>query len=341
MRAAVLYSPFKIKIEEKPILKINSGEVLIKTKAAAICGSDVRLYRGEKKANLPRTIGHEFSGEVVSVGKQIKSIHCGDRVTIQPVISCGSCTNCRKGKTNICLKRKVIGYDYEGGFAEYIRIPKEGISNICVLPKTVSYEIGALAEPYAACLNGIKKLFLEKLDSVLVIGTGPIGLMLIQLIRNFGVDQIFVSDPLTERLEISLKFGADYTINPTEIKLSKFVLEKRHGLGFDKVVITAGKPDLLGELLEVVNKGGIINIFAGCPPNSIVRINPNHIHYGEITVNGSESSTVDQMKEILTMMEKEKINPELLITQKFSLEQIEQAIKCKAENKILKPLIVL
>lgn len=340
MKAAILYSPGEIRVEERAVPVVNSKEVLVKVKAAAICGSDVRVYKGEKKAVLPRIIGHEFSGEVVKVGKNVRRIQKGDRVTMEPVISCGSCFNCSRGRTNICIDRRVIGYNYDGAFAQYIRIPEAGILNLCSIPDNISYEKAALAEPFAACLNGVNRVQLHHGDTMAIIGAGPIGLVHLQLAKAIGASKILVSDPFPKRLMLAKKFGADYIVNPKEKNLAEFVEYITAGVGFDIVVISVGIPQLIIEAIAIAKKGGVVNIFAGCPPHSKVELDPNIIHYGEVILTGSESSTVNQVKEILSMMTSHRIDPESLITHRLPLESIVQALKVKTEMDGLKPIIV-
>ncbi|MEM2506395.1 MAG: alcohol dehydrogenase catalytic domain-containing protein, partial [Nitrososphaeria archaeon] len=128
MKAAVFYEPLKLKVEDVPKPVVGANEVLVKVKAAAICGTDLRIYRGTKKIKTPRIIGHEFAGEIVELGENVEGFTVGDRVTVYPVIACGKCYACMMGRPNICVNRPTIGYEYDGGFAEYVKIPEEAVS---------------------------------------------------------------------------------------------------------------------------------------------------------------------------------------------------------------------
>lgn len=340
MKAAVLYSPQNMKIEEVSVPKINADEILVRVEAAAVCGSDLRVFLGEKKAILPRIIGHEFAGEVVEVGKEVDRFRVGDRITVEPVVSCGKCFNCLRGRANICVNRKVIGYHYDGSFAEYIRIPGETINNVVKIPKQLSFEAAALAEPFAACLNGLLSSNLKFGDSVAIIGAGPIGLMHLQLSRSNGAGEILVSDPKSERLEVAKKLGATYLINPKEESIAKFVDEKMEDGGFDLVLVTVGVPELIEEAISIARVGGTVNIFAGNPPKSRIELDPNLIHYKEITLTGSESSTVDQLRRIIESMALCRIDPESLITHKLPLKEVVLGLNMKHEAVGLKVVIL-
>ncbi len=340
MKGAVLYAPREMKIEETRLPKINADEILVEVKAAAICGSDLRVFLGEKKALLPRTIGHEFAGEVVEVGREADGLHVGDRITMEPVVSCGKCFNCLRGRANICVNRKVVGYHYDGCFAEYIRIPQEALNNLVKIPKELSFEAAALAEPFAACLNGLLGSNLSFGDSVAIIGAGPIGLMHLQLCRSSGAGEILISDPRSERLEIAKKLGATYMLNPKEESVAKFVGEKIKDGGFDLVMVTVGIPEVVEGAISLAKTGGTVTIFAGNPPKSRIGLDPNVIHYKEITLRGSESSNVEHLRRVVESMALRRIDPESLITHKLPLKELVRGIDMKHEAVGLKVLIV-
>ena len=178
MKAAVFLSPSHIELQEVKRPKIGPGEVLIKVKAAGICGTDARILKGSKKIPAPRIIGHEFAGEIQEVGEENEEWKPGDRVTVEPIIACGKCYCCLRGRFNICLTRPTIGYEYDGAFAEFVRIPSEAVDrgNLIRLPDDVSFEDAAFAEPLSACIQGNERARIRKGDRVWIMGDGPIGL---------------------------------------------------------------------------------------------------------------------------------------------------------------------
>ena len=338
MKAAVFYGPGDIKIEDVPKPVINEYEILVKVHAAAICGTDLRIYKGTKKIKTPRIIGHEFSGNIESIGSEVVDFNVGDRVTVYPMIACGKCYACMMGRSNICIRRPTIGYDYDGGFAEYVKIPRE--ATVIKLPKNVSYEEAAISEPLAACLNGMRRLTVRQGDHVWVIGAGPIGLMHIQLSRFSGASLTIASEVSEFRAQKAKELGADLVLNPLKENVNERIMAETAGKGVDKIIIAAGVPRLIEESLQAARKGARIVIFAGCAEGSKITLDPNLIHYKELEITGASASTPYLHSKALELVSKGKVDLKSLVTNRLKLEEIVKGLEMKEMVEGLKTLII-
>ena len=209
MKAVILNGPNNFDVTELPKPEIGDGDILLEMKKAAICGTDMRILAGTKTKGVryPSVIGHEMCGVIAEVGKDVKGYEVGEKVSIANVIPCGSCPACLAGRENACMNRKAIGYEFDGGFEEYIRIPEIAIKsgNVVKLPEDVSFTAGALIEPLACCIRGLKNAGTGFNDTVLIVGAGPIGLMHMQLAKIAGAKEVIVSEPNEMRREVALE----------------------------------------------------------------------------------------------------------------------------------------
>jgi L-iditol 2-dehydrogenase len=342
VKAAVFYGPGDIKIEDIPIPVVSEHEILVKVRAAAICGTDLRIYKGTKRIKTPRIIGHEFSGDIESIGSGVDDFSVGDRVTVYPVIACGKCYACMMGRSNICIRRPTIGYEYDGGFAEYIKIPREAVvsGSVIKLPNNVSYEEAAISEPLAACLNGMRRLNVRQGDHVWVIGAGPIGLMHIQLSRFSGASLTIASEVSEFRAQKAKELGADLVLNPLKENVNERIMAETAGKGADKIIIAAGVPRLIEESLQAARKGARIVIFAGCAEGSKISLDPNLIHYKELEITGASASTPYLHSKALELVSKGKVDLKSLATSRLKLEEIVKGLEMKEMLEGLKTLII-
>lgn len=340
MKAAILTRIGEIVFTETPKPTSSDSEILVHVKAATICGTDLRIIRGEKTqgVRIPLIIGHEFSGEVVEIGKDVDHFSPGDRVCVDPVLSCGQCFYCLHGMENVCLNRKAIGYEYDGCFAEYVRIPAGFIKsgNVQIVPQGVSWVAGALAEPLGCCLNGQRKLDLSLGDTVAVIGAGPIGLMHSMLAKASGAGKVIVSEPNEKRRETALKFGADLLVDPIRESLEEVVLAKTNGIGADVVILAIGNPQLANIVLKLARKGGRISLFAGFSKGDMPAMDVNMIHYNELAVFGASALQRRDLKKSLDMMERKLVEVDELVSHTFTLENILEAVALAESGEAIK-----
>jgi L-iditol 2-dehydrogenase len=330
MKAAVFHGPNELKLEEVQKPEINENEVLVKVNASAVCGTDVRIFEGKKTKGVrtPSVIGHELVGTIVEVGSQVKDFFEGDRVGVMPVIPCRKCYYCLNGRENVCANRTAIGYEYDGGFAEYVRIPSAALEagNLVKIPDQLSFEQAVIAEPLACSINGQRKANVKMGDVVVIIGGGPIGLMHVQLAKIAGAKSVILSEPIGHRREKAILAGADFAINPEEESLHDLVLSETEGLGADVVLMAIGVPFLVNSSANLLKKGGTLNLFAGFTNGVMSEIDPNVIHYNEININGTSALTRADYQKSLALIATGKVNTEVLTTTGYTLDTIEQAI---------------
>ena len=331
MRAVVLYGPGDLRYEQVPDPALEPGDILVRTRSAAVCGTDLRIVAGSKTRGLriPGIIGHELAGDVADLVQPVEGIRVGDRVTVAPIIACGRCYYCRHGLENLCTDQDIFGYNRDGGFAEYLRVPASAVraGNVFRLPDGVSYDEGALAEPLSCCVNGAEKSQVRPGQSVLVIGAGPIGLMHLQLALAAGAGEVIVSEPSPHRRSLAAGLGATAVVNPGEQDLQATVKELTGGVGVDSVIMAIGLPQLVGETLGLARKGGVVNLFAGFPGRGETTIEANLIHYNETVVVGTSSSTLRHFEKALALIEAGRVQVKCLVTNVYSLAATATAIE--------------
>ncbi len=265
MKAAVLYGKNDLRYEDYPTPEPGKGQVLVKVKAAGICGSDIPRVLGDGAHFYPIILGHEFSGEVVSLGSDVESVTVGDRVAAVPLIPCFTCSDCQQGNYSQCWHYSFIGSRVQGGFAEYVVLPER---NVVPFEKNVSYEQGAFFEPSAVALHGLKCAGYKGGEVVAILGGGTIGLFAAQWARIFGAKRVFVFDIDNDRLALAKKLGADVTINTLDPDFREAVKTMTKGKGFGFVFETAGVDVTMKLAFELAgNKASVC--FVGTPTREL------------------------------------------------------------------------
>ena len=341
----MFYGPNDIQLVEIEKPEINQEEVLVRVNVSAVCGTDVRIFQGKKTKGVrtPSIIGHELVGTVEEVGADVQDFAIGARVGIMPVIPCRKCYYCMNGRENVCLNRTAIGYEFDGGFAEYIKIPNAAIQsgNLVKLPDEISFEQAVITEPLACCLNGQRKANVKMGDVVVVIGAGPIGLMHVQLATIAGAQKVLLSEPIDHRREKGITAGADIVVNPTSESLQDIVLSETDDLGADVVLMAIGVPSLVNSSAGLLKKGGTLNLFAGFTNGALAEIDPNLVHYNEININGTSALTRADYHKSLDLIASGKINTDVLTTTGYTLDDIEQAIDDVRTGNGMKSVITI
>lgn len=343
MNAVVLAGPNDFSPQQYPIPQLEDGDILLQMRKAALCGTDIRILEGKKTKDVryPSIIGHEICGVVHAMGKDVTGFSIGDKLAVANVISCHACSSCLAGRENACLNRKAVGYEFDGGFAEYIRIPALAIGNgnVVKLPEHVSFEEGALIEPLACCIRGLKNAGTGFNDIVLVVGAGPIGLMHLELSKIVGASKVIVSEPIASRREKAVKLGADVVVDPVNEDLAAIVNRETCGLGADVVIFAIGAPSIVNSTIKLCRKGGVVNLFAGFAGTGECSIEANVIHYGEITVNGSTAYKLNDYLEAAQMVVNRRVNLKELVTHTFSIADFQKAYEVCKSGAGLKVLI--
>jgi L-iditol 2-dehydrogenase len=340
MKSVILKAPGQFEIAEVPMPNAESGDVIIRIEAAAICGTDLRILSGRKRKGVrfPSVIGHEFAGEVVASDG---AFAVGDRIAVDPVIPCRRCFYCRTGKENICLNRQAIGYEFDGAFAEYLRIPAAALEagNALKLPDSMTFAEGALVEPLACCLNGQKNAGVGLGDTVLILGAGPIGIMHLLLARAAGASLTIVSEPNAGRRSQAADFGADLVVDPETEDPGEAVRARTGGLGADVAILAIGIPKLVADAPNWVRKGGRVNLFAGFSIGDSSPLDVNLLHYNELLVSGASALSRRDYEQAMKMIASGRIDIGRLVTHRFPLHEFAEAVRMAASGNALKVVL--
>lgn len=345
MLAAVLFGQNDLRIEQIPAPEISDEEVLLRCHAASICGTDMRIYRyGHSRlpADTKRILGHEFAGSIIEIGAKVKGLKQGTRVAVAPNFGCGACTMCQRGWFHMCKDYGAIGLTEDGGFAEYVRIPKIALQQGCLLQMAdnLSFDQAALNEPFACVYNGYSRCPVGPGDTVLIIGAGPIGIMHILMSRLAGAAKIIIADVIDTRLEAAVKFGADAAINSSSQDLHNAVMELSRRHGADVIITACPVPEVQEQAIALAADHARINFFGGLPKGrEHIKFNSNLVHYKELTVTGSHGCCTYHCQQALELQNSEVVNLKPLVTDVFKLSGINAAFEHALEGKGLKTVV--
>jgi L-iditol 2-dehydrogenase len=332
MKAAVLHRPEHLTVAEVPVPDIAEDEVLLQLKACGICGTDVLAYHGgHPRITYPRILGHEFSGVVRHVGKKVTKIAVGMRVTSTMEIQCGKCWACRHGHLNHCQSGRSIGLSADGGMAEYMKAPAR---NILHLPDNIDFEVGAIAETLAVGYNAIRlKAQAGAGDIVVILGAGPVGMDVLACARASGT-HIIISDVMKNRLEVAKAMGADRVVCTTEEDLANVVREATNGRGADVVVETVGSATAktVYQAVELTRPRGTI-IIMGTNAENRAEFPVTTFKEKEMTMIGSRGIPFDALERALMLLGQERVNLKPVITHRFPLEKIHEAMRIAEHEK--------
>ncbi len=322
MKAIQVKEPGKLSIIEKDMPKIKSqNEVIIKVKAAGICGSDMHIYHGTSPvATYPRVIGHEFVGEVAEIGNDVKNVEVGDRVVVEPILYCGKCYACKAGRPNVCEGLEVMGVHTDGGFQEYIAVPEDKAHKF---NKELDWKEAVLIEPFTIAAQATSRGDVREGDYVFIIGAGPIGLSVLQYAKYRGATCI-VSDIDNEKLETAKKHGADYIVNSIEDDVAKKVYEITNGMGANVTIDAACLIQTFEQAVNVTSAAGRIVVMGFIDkPSSIPQL---PITKKEITISGSRLQS-NKFPEVVKLFNENKLNPSALVSHVFNFTEINKAIE--------------
>jgi len=325
MHAAIIETPGTIRVGTIADPTPKPDEFVIRVGACGICGTDLHIAAGEfPPVPYPIVPGHEFAGEVVAVGSDIAQkigttttgIHVGTRVAVDPSLYCGRCTFCRTGHGNLCLNWAAIGVTVNGAFAEYVAVPA---ANVYALPDAISYREAALIEPLSCAVHGMHKLNAQVGDSILIVGAGTMGLILLQLALRVGASRVAILDLNTQRLVRAEQIGAHHTYTSME----KLVADEP--LGFDCVIDATGVPAAMETAFKAVKRGGKFLIFGVAPSEARISLSPFRIYNDEITILGS-MAILFSFEAATNLISNGIINTKALLTRMLPLEAFSDAL---------------
>ena len=330
MKAAVLYGVRDLRLEDVPKPEISDNEVLIRVNASGICGTDIHIYRGEWKTNTPIILGHEFSGVIADVGREVKGLNIGDPVVAEPNIPCGSCYFCRMSERNyFCENLEATGVTVNGAFAEYVKVVA---SNVYKLPKGYNLDEAALIEPLACCVRGIDQAKIKAGDTVAIIGAGPVGLILLQLALKSGASMVIQTDMEDSRLRLAKELGADHTINVTEEDPVESIKELTGGYGVDVAIEAVGKPEAITQAMRATQRGGRLVIFGVSPEDAVWKVRPFELYDKELTIKTSYRSPYTFQRAVkIAVSGRVRLKP--LISHIFKIDKVHRAFEV-AEKRL-------
>jgi L-iditol 2-dehydrogenase len=339
LKIARLYSFNDIRIEDIPIPEIGSGDALMRTKASGICSGDVMQWYIEKKA--PLVLGHEPAGEIVEIGKDVRSFKRGDRVFVHHHAPCFVCRYCKRGDYVQCAtwkNTKII----PGGISEYILIPETNLKNdTLALPDSLSYEDGTLIEPTACVIKALRRADIRRGDIILIIGLGVMGQLNILLAKTYGADKIIGADMVPFRLEKAKEFGADEVIDISKDNLIDSLKYLTDGAMADLVIVGPNSVDAMRQGISATGAGGKVLFFTPAKPDEQLKIYPNDLYFRDINIITSYSCGPTDTACALELIEQGIVRAEKLITHKFPIEQTAEAFRITTEARdSLKTVIV-
>ncbi|HEY4466454.1 MAG TPA: Zn-dependent oxidoreductase [Klebsiella sp.] len=321
MKSIVICQPNELVIEERPIPQPAAGEVRVKVKLAGICGSDSHIYRGHNPfAKYPRVIGHEFFGVIDAVGEGVTDKAIGQRVSVDPVISCGHCYPCSVGKPNVCTSLVVLGVHRDGGFSEYAVVPAK---NAWRISDNISDRHAVMIEPFTIAANVAGHVSPTDQDIALVYGAGPMGLTTIQVLKRvYRVKQVIVADRIDERLQMAQRNGADWGINNSDEPLADTL--KAQGILPMLIIDAACHPSILQEAVTLASPAGRIVLMGfSMEPSQVVQ---QGITGKELSIFSSRLNA-NKFPVVIDWLDQGLIHPEELITHQFSYEHVVDALE--------------
>lgn len=331
MKAAVFYGKGDIRVDNNyPMPKVGPQQVLLRVKACGVCGTDVHIHAGAQGATEcepPVILGHEFAGEVVEIGSAVTRVKVGDHVTVNPNIACEACDQCRRGNVHFCDTMTATGVNHDGGFAEYCVVLEKQAH---VIPKDVPFEEAAMCEPVACCLHGIDLSQIKCGDTVMIIGGGTIGMIMLQLAQLSGAVRCVLLDVNENRFELAKKLGAELVLNPAKDDVAAEL--KKHGFDDIRVVIEcAGRPESVMNAIEYAGKAATVMIFSLTEPDCAIPYLPFAAFKKELTLKTSfvNPNTQGRAAQIITSG---RLNLKDLISDRIPLDEIGEAFKPGPRN---------
>jgi len=327
MRAARFYKVGEpLKIDLIPVPRLGSEDVLVDVKACGICGSDIHIvYEGVTPTSYsPITLGHEPSGVIAELGSEVKGWNVGERVTINPFLTCGKCINCLSGNSQICLSRRVIGIHTEGGLAEFLKVPSE---NLVCLPQNIPFDQGGIAvDAVATPFHAITKRGALKVgEKVAVLGCGGLGIHGVQIAKICGASLVIAVDASDSALERAKKVGADEVINPRTEESAKKIKGLTGGIGVDLALEFIGLRETIDQAVGCIRVGGRV-VVVGLGPDAVVLPPPTQIVRSELSFLGSYGSTTSEIQSVIDLVASGKLNLSDSITERFPLEEVNKGL---------------
>jgi L-iditol 2-dehydrogenase len=331
MRAAVHAGAGEIRLETRPAPEIGPGEILLRVRGCGLCGSDLAKLRGP--ATRPAVLGHEVVGEVAAVGAGVQDLRPGERVVVAHHVPCGACHYCRRGSASMCRAFRASNLD-PGGFAEYVRVPAENVRHATFrVPTGMADAVAAFTEPLGCCVRAVRRAAIQADDTVLVVGLGAMGCLLLQLARLRGA-HVVATDPLPARRALAETLGARPAVVPEDV--ADALAGPSEGRGADVVVLTAGAPALVRAALGWVRDGGAVHLFVGEGEGPLP---VGDLYRRELTLTATYSSSPDDLSEAFRLLQCGAVRVAELCSHRVPLERLTEAVGLMERREALKVFV--
>jgi len=333
MKAAILHGREDVRIERVDVPRLEPGDVLLRTKVALTCGTDVKVFRRGYHARMitpPSVFGHEVAGIVEELGPETVGVEAGTAVVVANSAPCGECHYCRHDSPSLCDHLLF----WNGAYAEFARIPARVVrQNLIPLEEGVGFREAAMVEPLACVVRGVEESWIGRGQSVAVIGAGPIGLMFVALARLRGA-HVTVVGRNASRLERARELGAEATIvaSPDRDLAEQLRKQSRHGHGVDVVIEAVGQPETCEAAIRAVRKGGLVNLFAGCPADSRIGIDSQRLHYQELTIKSTFHHTPESVRKAFRLIADGHVDPNAFISGEAPLDRLPEVLQRMARG---------
>lgn len=339
MEAALLEDTEQIAVRQRDESRPEAGEVMLRVYACGICGTDQHIYHGmpgSAQATLPRILGHEFAGEIIALGEgtDTAGFKVGDRVTVDPNIPCGLCSFCRDGRAHLCDHLSAVGVTRDGAMAELCVVP---VRNCYHLPDQLSYEDGALIEPLGCALHGFQQLMIRPGSSVLIVGGGFIGQLMIQLARMAAPSQLLVSEPDQQKRELARELGATATFDP-RTETFEALLTMLNG-GADITIECVGRAETMDLAVRAARKGGQVLLFGVAAPDTTIPLTPFEVFRKELTIRGSFVNPATHA-EAIALAAQGIVKLSALVSHRWTLEELPAVMRDYPTLGVTKGLVI-
>jgi len=344
MKVVRYYAPGDVRVEDAPEPQAGPGEVKIRVRNCSTCGTDLKIYRhGHYRIAPPRVMGHEIAGEISALGEGVEGWAVGDRVQVIAAIPCGHCAECRRGRMTVCPNQESMGYQYDGGFAEYMTVPAKvlAVDGLNRIPEGVGFDEASVAEPLACVLNGQELARVGEGDEVVVVGSGPIGCLHVRLARSRGASRVFLVELNRERLERAAALvHPDESVSADEGDIVEQILKLTDGRGADVVITAAASGKAQEQALQYAARQGRISFFGGLPQDApTITCDSNLVHYRELTIVGANGSSPAHNARALELIASGAVPVKDLITHRLPLDDILEAFDVVSRGEAIKVTI--
>jgi 2-desacetyl-2-hydroxyethyl bacteriochlorophyllide A dehydrogenase len=334
MLAALFNGNKDIVLCDYSLRTLEKNELLIKVACCGVCGTDRHIYEGNAPSSIPIILGHEYSGIIVEKGDSDSKFNIGNKVAINPNIYCGHCDYCKRGKVNFCENHKALGVTLNGGFAEYSIVPE---AQAYRLPDDFDLSLASFAEPLSCCLRGIEHADIKPGNTVVIIGGGSIGLLMVQLVRNAGAAKIILIEPDLIKRNLGIELGADYAFSPTNDNLSEVIKDSTQSQT-DVIIECVGKSETVELAVKLACKGSKIVIFGLAPLDHNVTLNLQYLFKNELIILNSYLNPFT-FRPAINLLIAGKINVQKLITNQIVLKNINKIFHNSIDSSIKQQII--